>query len=682
MKKTPMPHQREALKNIVPALKAMRRLTTIMPCGTGKTMTQLWTVEAAKPRTVLVLLPSLALLRQTLHEWMVETKWNEIDVLCVCSDMTVGKKSEDEIKISEEDIGYPVTSDTRVIKQFFKKKSRNVKFVFSTYHSSPLVAGGMDENFAFDIAVFDEAHVTAGEEGGFFSFALEESNLPIKVRTFWTATPRHYNLSKMKDMDGDLPLMYSMDDEEVYGKVVHKLTFRKAVEQGIICDYEILVSVVTNKMLGVDDIDSGEVTIRGKKVSAKVVAHHTALQQAIEKFGVKKIISFHPRVADADEFTNGGPQSAIHHLPKDFKVFHVNGEMTMSFREAKLNEFRHARRGLMSNARCLTQGIDVPNVDLVAFFSKKRSLIDIVQATGRAMRRAPGKTKGYILVPLYVEQDQGETLEQAVERSDFREVWAVLNAMREQDEALAETMSRIRITGGGGGDGRDEDSDGVITVLGPQIGIEKLRSSITTISVNRLIPNIFYKTWEEAATATRKRNIVTPAEYKQRRFEDSRLPANPDEIYINVWKKNGGWPGFLRGEKNTRRTKNEIYGSLKEASEAVCKMGIETPEEYFKRYKEDPKLPSKPNISYSSEWIKNGSWSVFLGKRKMAPRLEKLLKALKKASGVTQRLEIKSSREYKLRRKEDSSLPTHPDRFYAEVWKESGGWPGFLGKKK
>ena len=488
MKKKPMPHQRKALRDIVPFAKKFRRLTVIMPCGTGKTMVQLWTAEALKPKTVLVLLPSLALLRQTLHEWMAETRGKRTNVLCVCSDQTVGRPSEDEIQISPEELGYPVTSNSAEIAAFLSKKAQGVKLVFSTYHSSPLVAVGMGRKFRFDLAVFDEAHSTAGLEDGLFSFALSDKNLRIKTRTFLTATPRHYNLSEAHD---DAPIVYSMDDESVYGPKVHQLTFRKAVEQGIICDYEVLVSVVTNKMVGTREIETGNVLIKGEKFAAKIVAHSIALRNAIKRFGITKVFSFHPRVADAEEFTNGGPQSAVHHLPKDFQVLHVNGEMTAAFREKKLKEFRAAKRALVSNARCLTQGVDVPAVDLVAFFSKKRSLIDIVQATGRAMRRAPGKTKGYILVPLYVDQEQGETLEEAAKRSNFREVWAVLNAMREQDEALAETLSRIRIN-----QGKDPDDGGIlddwsdiVTIFGPDVQVKNLRSSIATICVDRLTPS-------------------------------------------------------------------------------------------------------------------------------------------------------------------------------------------------
>lgn len=265
MRKRPKPHQRKALGNIVPSVlrKKLKRLTAIMPCGTGKTMTQLWTVEALKPKTVLVLLPSLALLRQTLHEWMAETKWKRPQVLCVCSDETVGTKkrrTEDDVTVTAEDIGYPVTSDSGEIRAFLSGKASGVKLVFSTYHSSPLVAAGMRKGFAFDVAVFDEAHVTAGEEGGFFSFALKDENMRIKVRTFWTATPRHYDVGK--NGGEGARLAYSMDDESVYGPVVHKLSFKAAVPE-IICDYEVLVSVITNKMIGVEAIETGEVVIGG-----------------------------------------------------------------------------------------------------------------------------------------------------------------------------------------------------------------------------------------------------------------------------------------------------------------------------------------------------------------------------------------------------------------------------------
>lgn len=741
--KTPMPHQRQALEDIVPAARRMPRLTTIMPCGTGKTMVQLWMAEALKPKTVLVLLPSLSLLRQTLHEWMAETKWQKRDVLCVCSDQTVSRRSEDEITISPEDIGYPVTSDSAEVAVFLSKKTSGVKLVFSTYHSSPLVAVGMGKNFSFDLGVFDEAHVTAGQDGGFFSFALKDENLPIKVRTFWTATPRHYDLSRV---DEDTPIVYSMDDEAIYGPKVHQLTFRKAVKLGIICDYEVLVSVVTNKMLGITAIDTGEVLIKDVRVPAKIVAYHMALVQAIKRYSIRKIFSFHPRVVDAEEFANGGPQSAIHHLPRDFRVFHVNGEMTTAAREEKMNEFRHAKRALMSNVRCLTQGIDIPTVDIVAFLSKKRSLIDIVQATGRAMRRAPGKIKGYILVPLFVEQEHGETLEEAVQRSDFREVWAVLNAMREQDEALTETMSRIRIERGEGEEDdipRDPTPD-VVTVVGPRVDVEKLRDSIATICIDRLTPswdemygrllafkkknghcrvpqvrgealgywvadqrsfykesslsnerialleqagfewvlrhhpavNQLYPTLAEASQAAKKLKIKGGEEYLERHSEDPRLPSNPGSVYADEWK---GIKAFLGTDK---------YPTWDEAAIAARKLGVVNRDEYRARYSQDKRLPVSPAEEYAEVWSLKGGWNGFLdlkpsvrtgtGKKRRRGNRETMYKTWEEAVAAAKKLGIQNRQEYLDRYPEDHHLPSNPNILYSAVWKKKGGWPGFL----
>jgi hypothetical protein len=539
-----------------------------------------------------------------------------------------------------------------------------------------------------------------------------------------------------------MPVVYSMDDEKVYGPRVHQLTFREAVRQGIICDYEVLVSVVTNKMLGVGAIETGEVRIKGRKVPARTVAHHLALCQATSCYGVKKIFSFHPRVSEAEEFTNSGPESAAHHLPKDFRLFHVNGAMTTALREEKIAEFREAGRALMSNARCLTQGIDVPAVDMVAFLSKKRSLIDIVQATGRAMRKAPGKTKGYILVPLFVEQGHGETLEQAVERSDFREVWAVLNAMREQDEALADTMSRIRVKKGedeGDEESPDDDNNTIIdkiTVVGPEVKVQDLRRAITTICVDRLTTswdemygrllgcwkktgncNIsclqrksyalsnwvakqralyrsgnlsqhridlldqigfkwgfhekrtdLYSSWEEASVAVKKLEICTFEEYGLRRHEDPHLPSHPEEVYSDVWKQKGRWLGFFG------KYSGEPYPLWEEASAAVRSLKIKSFQEYKVRRTEDPRLPSNPNIFYKNVWAVNGKWKGYFGIM-VYPTWEEAVAAVIK-------LEINSEPEYKLRHDEDPRLPPVPRKPYKSVWKKNGGWAGFLGTAK
>ncbi|MBM4311145.1 MAG: hypothetical protein FJ119_09410 [Deltaproteobacteria bacterium] len=177
-KKDPLPHQVKALREILEALAVHDRATTVMACGSGKTLLALWVAESMGVKTILVLVPALALLRQTLHQWLGETRWNNIAYLCVCSDPTVEKNS-DELIVRQSDLDFPVTTDSLEVKKFIKDDFNGVKIVFSTYHSARVVAEGLDTSAPFDLGVFDEAHKTAGREGAGFAFALSDKNLPI-----------------------------------------------------------------------------------------------------------------------------------------------------------------------------------------------------------------------------------------------------------------------------------------------------------------------------------------------------------------------------------------------------------------------------------------------------------------------------------------------------------------------
>ncbi|MSR64289.1 MAG: DEAD/DEAH box helicase [Verrucomicrobiae bacterium] len=528
-KKEPMPHQREALGNILPALETDDRVTAIMACGTGKTLVALWVAEnviAARGErgpnvgphsNILVLVPSLALLRQTLHEWLKETRWKNVAYLCVCSDPSV-QADADDLVVRQSDLDFPVTTDSNVVRQFLSKNlvaqaSLAVKVVFSTYHSADVVAAGMGVGHVpsrgesgkapdggigpttFDLGIFDEAHKTAGREGLKFSFALKDENLPIKKRLFVTATPRHYDVRK-RDKEGDAVLVYSMDNPVVYGPVAHKLTFAEAARRGIICNYKVIISVITSQMINDEMLRCGEVIVGGESVKARQVANQVALKEAVKKFGVRKIFTFHRSVASAKSFTSDGPEGVGQHLnrelrtanrePSSFQSFHVNGSMPTAYRERLMNEFRAAENAIISNAKCLTEGVDVPAVDMVAFLTPKRSRVDIVQATGRAMRKAPGKTTGYVLVPLFVEQAKGETIEQAVARAEFDEVWNILQAMQEQDEVLADIIRQMREQRGQTRSFDDKRFREKVNTICSTVSLDLLRASITSGCVDKL----------------------------------------------------------------------------------------------------------------------------------------------------------------------------------------------------
>ncbi|MGR3173060.1 MAG: Helicase associated domain protein [Candidatus Scalindua sp.] len=439
-RKTPQPHQTEAINDILNALEAEVRTTSLMACGTGKTLVALWVSEQMDCQNILVLLPSLTLVRQTLHEWLKETGWSRLSYLCVCSDPTVASKELDIIKVNQ-----------------------------------------------FDLGIFDEAHKTAGRKGKKFSFALKDDKLRIKKRLFLTATPRHYNINK-KNEEGDFDLVYSMDNPDVYGEIAHTLSFAKAARQDIICNYKVIISVVTSEQINKEMLKRGEVLINGDVVNAQHIANQIAFKEAINKYGIRRIFTFHKSVNIAKSFTGKGSEGIQTQLP-EFNTFHVNGTMTTAVREGIMHEFKNSEFSVISNARCLTEGVNLPVVDMVAFMSPKKSKIDIIQATGRAMRKDPSnpdKALGYILVPLYLEITTGESIEDAVDKADFKEVWNVLQVLQEQDEVLADIIRQMQEDKGKSGEQEGNGFSEIIDIYGVDISLKTLQESITAVCVDKL----------------------------------------------------------------------------------------------------------------------------------------------------------------------------------------------------
>jgi len=529
-RKRPFSHQEEVLRAIQSAFEQQDRVTAVMACGTGKTLVGLWLAEHLQSRIVLVLLPSLALVRQTLHEWRPETVNSEVAYLCVCSDRTV-TKGTDETVVRQSDLDSPVSTSSETVRQFLQCPFYGVRIILSTYQSAHLIAEAMPSGAAIDLAIFDEAHKTAGREGTRFSFALTDNHLTIRKRLFLTATPRHYDVER-KDKEGNAKLVYSMDVPGVYGPVARTLSFAEAARRDIICGYKVIISVVTSDMVDADLLRRGEVIVEGDLIKATQVAHQLALREAVQKYKVRRIFTFHRSVASAKSFTAEGSEGIRTHLP-DSDAFHVNGTMPTAKRGRIMKAFGDTKgKALISNARCLTEGIDVPAVDMVAFISPRKSRVDIVQAAGRAMRKAPDKTTGYVLVPLFLELAVGENLEEAIRRTGFDAVCDVLQALQEQDESLVEVIRHMREDKGRVGGYDDSRFREKVDILGPCISLETLRSAITAVCVDRL-----GVTWDE-----RYGELVA---YKER-FGDCRVPYN--------WHDNpqlGSWVVVQRTNKRT-----------------------------------------------------------------------------------------------------------------------------------
>ena len=482
----PQTHQKEAIEKITAALKVADRTTAVMACGTGKTLVALWAAEAQEPKTVLVLVPSLALLSQTLPDWCKQTSWGaRFRYLCVCSDASVDRSAkEDEYALKQSDLEFPVTTDAKVVKGFLNSNKSGVNVIFSTYQSAEVVAAGL-KGQTVDLGIFDEAHKTTGPKEGLFAFGLSDKNIRIKKRLFLTATPRHYKLNK-RDKDGDFQVV-SMSDETVYGQVSYRLSFSAAVAAGIIVPYKVIISVSLNKEVDAELLRRGSTMVRRDQIQARWVANQIALKRAIEKTGATKIISFHSRVKLAEEFAGDGAQGITEHV-KGFEVFHVNGGQNAADRKGLLDDFRAAKKGLITNARCLTEGVDVPAVDMVAFIDPRKSKIDIAQAAGRAMRqsKATNKKLGYIVVPLFIEQKKGETESEALVRSGFDEVAEVLGAMLESDDDLIDTIKEMQEARGRGDKFTPKQLRDKIEVIGPEIDLKELTNSIDVEILDRL----------------------------------------------------------------------------------------------------------------------------------------------------------------------------------------------------
>jgi len=481
----PDPYQVEALANIRSHLESHDKGSVVMACGTGKTLVALWAVEQSNAKRILVLLPSLTLLQQTLSEWSAHNTWGkDFSYLCVCSDPQVDLKN-DEIEIDTTDVPFKIDTDPEIVIRYLAQDNGKVKIVFSTYQSSQVVSQATKDQYSFDIGIFDEAHKTTGVADGRFALALKDENIRIKKRLFFTATPKHYDISK-RNKDGEFKF-FSMDDESVYGTRAHTLSFSQAADQGIICPYKVVVTLIDKQQVDDFALKNGITLIEGDAVKAKWVASQVAISSAIRHTNAKKIITFHSRVKTASDFAS----DEIYGIKKfltGFDVFHVHGKQRSNERKDTISKFKSSASSLITNAKCLTEGVDVPAVDMVAFIDPRHSKIDIAQAVGRAMRKPRGGTKqlGYIVVPLYAADTNEESIEAAIQNEGFNDVASIINSLLEQDSELTEMIAALKQAKGRGDVFNPQRLKEKIEVIGPFLNLEKIQTSIFVETIDRL----------------------------------------------------------------------------------------------------------------------------------------------------------------------------------------------------
>ncbi len=447
-KSTPRPHQDLAIKNVVKGLKERDRGQLIMACGTGKTLTALWIKETLQPKTTLVLVPSLNLLAQTLAEWAknMSSPWN---YLCVCSDDTVDKADDQPIS-KVGDFPFHVTTSSEKISEFLQLSGE--KIIFSTYQSSAQVAKAQELNgTSFDLVICDEAHRLTGKTDADYATVLDEKKIVTEKRLFMTATPRTYTTTVKTKAEERGVEITSMDDEHIYGPVLHKLSFGEAIKQDLLSDYRVLIVGVTDPQVQ-DLIDRRELISVNDSVStdAKALAAHIGLAKATKDYNLQRTISFHSRIKSADQFAKDHLK-ILDWLPETHKpsgntwTGTISGTMNTGDRRRLIKQLSlddENRHALLTNARCLTEGVDVPSLDGVAFIDPRSSQVDIIQAVGRAIRKSKNKEIGTIVLPVLISTESNA--EDAIEDTSFKPIWAILNALKAHDDEFAIELNNLR----------------------------------------------------------------------------------------------------------------------------------------------------------------------------------------------------------------------------------------------
>ncbi|MEU9337965.1 Helicase associated domain protein [Streptomyces sp. NPDC048290] len=457
------PHQQEAVEALTAAFATAERATAVLACGTGKTRIAAASVDALTGRSeaarVLVVVPFLELVTQTLREWCAVLGEPRLGrVVAVCSD-------KDVLREQPHPAGRraAVTTGAEELARLTAGPGRVTVAV--TYASLGCVAQAHAEHGLpmWDLIILDEAHRSAGSAGKASAIVHSNAFIPAALRQYMTATPR------IVAGGGD---SVSMDDPKVFGEVAYRLGFARATELGLLAGYRIIVPVVTDEEVrAAAEAADGFYQVGPSVVPPSVLATQIAVLRAARTYGLRRMITFHNRVSAARLFSGTLAHAAAHlpagERPARLVVGHVHGSESLAHRKNTLSRLRAEDDSLVviSNARVLGEGIDVPAVDCVAFVDNRGSAIDCIQAVGRALRRGDrSKPKtASVIVPVLLKP--GEDPEAALSTSRFAPVWQVVRALGAHDDGLAHRLSRMRQDLGARPAANNPDADSSDTLL-------------------------------------------------------------------------------------------------------------------------------------------------------------------------------------------------------------------------
>ena len=487
-KKTLRPHQKEALEKTHEHFKTADRGKLIMACGTGKTFNALRIAEHETNGNglILFLVPSIALLGQSLREWSADAN-EPINAICICSDPEITKKrtkNEDTDTFSIVDLALPASTDTGfILHQFEQIKAKSLPgmtVVFSTYQSIEVLSRAqqawMKKGFPeFDLIICDEAHRTtgvslAGEDESAFTKVHDANFIKAKKRLYMTATPRLYNDDTKSKAAQAEAILCSMDDKTLYGEEIYRIGFGEAVERDLLTDYKVLILTLNDKDVppAVQRmISDGEAEINTDDASKLIGTINALSKQFLGDEGITKAsdpepmrraVAFCANIATSKKISatyNIATEAYLDSLPTEKKEQmvtvaskHMDGTMAAPERDQMLSwlkaETEDNECRIITNVRVLSEGVDVPSLDSVLFLSARNSQVDVVQSVGRVMRKSPGKKYGYIIIPVVVPSDV-EADKALDDNERYKVVWTVLNALRAHDDRFNATVNKIEL---------------------------------------------------------------------------------------------------------------------------------------------------------------------------------------------------------------------------------------------
>ncbi|MGE4284019.1 MAG: DEAD/DEAH box helicase family protein [Clostridia bacterium] len=454
------PHQVKMISDVIEGFKTEKRGKLLAACGSGKTLAALWIKEDLKAKYTLFVAPNLSLIKQTLESWMPQSK-SPFAYLCVCSDSTVAENTRhlenDDLQVDASYIGIPVTTDSDKISSFLQSETAKDKVIFSTYQSLDAIVLSVQklQAFTFDITFFDEAHRTAGnKDTQMFIIGMNNTYLPSRLRLFMTATERFVNPRIVGRAHQYNYEIFSMDNYEQYGPTFTSLPFRAAIEQKIISDYKIVLCCMKEGELKNIIENDFIISIGDREVDSQNLFKQVLLAKTMKDIGIHKVISYHRDIESAKQFISSTNSTDLKEiianiiddtLESDIYCDHINGTMPAGKRKEKFDEFIAAPFGVISNARCLTEGVDVPVIDAVYFADPKNSVIDIIQAVGRSLRKVesnPDKVS-YIIIPMIISDDIQNF--EDIDAEEFSTLHTVIQALRDQDRILADYIDKLNL---------------------------------------------------------------------------------------------------------------------------------------------------------------------------------------------------------------------------------------------